>query len=403
MAPLRGPRRWAYQAFRALPGPVRGLGDRVLQLRAEREVRAQPGFGEGADRRLLIGPLNTAGQGERWARAAETLPSTSARAMSLERRVAGAVGFGYPSDWHLTRPVQLRGMRPHQGRVLGTGGMPGATHVLAESAWAVLDDPYERRITEDLPALREAAVEVAVLVHGSEMRDLHRHAEAHEHSPFRGPWDERWERMQAIVERTRAVLAEADVPVFVPTPDMLEHVPGATLLPITADVERFLPGADRPALERERPVVLHAPSNPRLKGTEAVERILTALQEEGVVEYRRLSGVPHAQMARFVADADVVVDQIVLGNVATLAAESMAAGRLVVGHVSPQVRAGQPGLPVVEADPGTLEEVCRDIAARPGHYRQTAARGPAWAREHHDGRAAARVLDGWLSASVSGR
>jgi hypothetical protein len=402
MSTLRGPRRWAYQAWTALPPPARGVGETVLRLRVEREVARQPGFDPGAQRRLVIGPLNTAGQGERWAAAAETLPGTSARAISLERRARGAVSYGYPSDWHLSRAVQLRGMGPHRARVLGTDGHPGATHVLAETAWSVLADPYGRWLTQDLDDLRGAGIEVAVVVHGSEMRDLRRHAAAYRHSPFRGEWDERWERLQATVERTRAMLAELEgsgVPVFVPTPDMLEHVPGATLLPITADVDRFSPGATQPVLHRDRPVVLHAPTNPRLKGTEAVEEVLIRLQEEGLVVYRRLTGVPNAEMPAFVADADVVVDQIVLGNVATLAAESMAAGRLVVGHVAEHIRERTPGLPVLEATPATLEEVLRDVVAHPDGYRDHAARGPAWAREHHDGRAAARALSPWLGVN----
>lgn len=399
MPTLRAPRSWAYRAWTALPTPVRGVGEGLLRVRAEREVTRQPDLDPGTQRRLVVGPLNTAGQGERWAAAAETLPGTSARAMSLERRGRAGVSYGYPSHWHLSRAAQLRGMRPHRARVLGTGRHPGATHVLDESAWAVLDDPYERRITQDLDELRAAGIEVAVVIHGSELRDLRRHAAAYPHSPFRGEWDERWQRLQATVERTRAVVDElrgGGVPVFVTTPDMLEHVPGATLLPVTADVDRFAPGASRPLLERDRPVVLHAPTNPRLKGTEAVEEVLTRLQEEGLVVYQRLTGVRNAEMPDFVADADVVVDQVVLGNVGTLAAESMAAGRLVVGHVAGPVRERTPGLPVVEADPDTLEDVLRDVVTHRDGYRGLAARGPSWAREHHDGRAAARALSPWL-------
>lgn len=397
MPTLRGPRRWAYHAWTALPTPVRGVGETVLRLRAEREVARQPALDVRARHRLVIGPLNTAGQGERWARAVRALPGCDARAVSAERRSAG--GFGYPSDWHLSRAVQVRGMPRHAARVLGTGRGPGATHVLAEGARSVLADPFTRWVTDDLPRLQDAGVSVAVLVHGSELRDLHRHAAAYPHSPFRGAWDERWERMQATVERTRAVLGELEgsgTPVFVPTADMLDHVPGARLLPITADVDRFAPGAARPVLERDRPVVLHAPSNPRLKGTAAVEDVLTRLQQENLVVYRRLTGVPHAEMPAFVADADVVVDQIVLGNVATLAAEAMAAGRLVVGHVAEHVRGRTPGLPVLEAGPETLEEVLRDVMAHRDGYRDLAALGPTWAREHHDGRAAARALSPWL-------
>lgn len=359
----------------------------MLRWRAEREVHRQSAM-RPATRRLVIGPLNTAGQAQRWASAADALPDTAARSVAVERRVAKPTGFGYPTDWSLSRAIQLRGMTPYRARILD------ATHLLAESAWAVLDDVFDRWITDDLPTLSAAGVNVAVVIHGSELRDLRRHAELESHSPFRGEWDERWHRLQRTVERTRAVLQDSEVPVFVTTPDMLDHAPGARLLPVVVEVGRFSTTA--PVLQRDRPIVLHAPSNPRLKGTAVIERVLDELHTAGVVDYRRVEGVPNVQMPAILAGADVVIDQVVLGNPGVLAAEAMAAGRLVVAHVAPRVRDRIPGLPVLEADPDTLNEVVRGIAGDRTAYQELAGRGPAWARKHHDGTAAGRVLDHWL-------
>ncbi|HLS44797.1 MAG TPA: hypothetical protein VK045_05135 [Ornithinicoccus sp.] len=399
MAASRGPGQWAYRAYRSLPGPVKSLGEAVLRRRAEHEVRSQPAFAD-EPTRLLIGPLNTAGQAQRWASAAGSLPGVTAKSLNVERRSAG-VTYGYRTDWFLSRAAQLRGMRPHRERVLGL------THVLLESGRAILDEPLDRTAIDDLPLLREHGVRVAMLIHGSEMRDLHRHAETYPHSPFREEWDERWHRMQATVERTRAVVDAFDGPVFVSTHDMLDFVPGASLLPIVVDVDRFAAGGGpdaAPALDRGRPVVLHAPTNPRLKGTEAVERVLHSLEAEGLVSYRRLQGVPNEHMPKTLADADIVIDQIVLGNAGVLTAEATAAGRLVVGHLLPAVRErmtafdamGQPP-PVLEADPDTLEEVLREILADRATYQAIAARGPAWSRRNHDGTRAADALRPWLS------
>ncbi|MCK0111846.1 hypothetical protein MWU75_06810 [Ornithinimicrobium sp. F0845] len=410
MAALRGPAQWAYRSFQALPGPVRAAGETALRLKAEHEARKLTGFGP-APRRLLIGPLNTAGQAERWARSAEQVPGVAARSMAVERRVRGFTGYGYDTDWFLSRKVQLRGMRPYQDQVLGL------THVLAESGRAILDAPLDRTILEDLPRLREHGVEPGLLIHGSEMRDLHRHATAYSHSPFRGEWDERWHRMQATVERTRAIVERFDGPVFVTTHDMLDFVPGASLLPVVVDVDRFTVGSGRPGvpvLERDRPVVLHAPTNPRLKGTEIVEGVLHGLEDEGLVTYRKLEGVPNQQMPGFLAEADIVIDQIALGNAGTLTAEATAAGRLVIGHLAPEVRdrmaefdaegVGAAGLdaeavgpPIVEADPDTLEEVLRQVLGDRTAYQQVADRGPAWSRRNHDGTRAAAVLATWLA------
>lgn len=403
MAALRGPANWAYGTFQALPAPVRAAGEAALRLKAEHEAKKLSAFGH-SPRRLLIGPLNTAGQAQRWARAAEQIPGVEAKSLAVERRVRGFTGFGYDADWFLTRKVQLRGMRPHQERVLGL------THVLAESGLAVLDQPLDRTIIEDLPRLRAAGVEVGLLIHGSELRDLREHAALDPQSPFRAEWDERWERMHATVERTRRIVEEFGGPLFVSTPDMLAFVPGATLLPIVIDVDRFTAqpgGSGAQVLERDRPVVLHAPTNRRLKGTEAIERVLHRLEGEGLVTYRRLEGVPNHEMPAFLWDADIVIDQIVLGNPGVLLTESLAAGRVVVAHLTDVVRQRmsdadpQRGLPpVLEATPDSLEDVLREIVRDRTSHVDLAAQGPAWARRNHDGTRAASVLAEWLGVSA---
>ncbi|MGC5584922.1 hypothetical protein ACQE98_09890 [Ornithinimicrobium sp. W1679] len=409
MPPLTGVRKVVYQAYRGLPDPVRSLPETLLRARAQAQVRRQPWFSSaGPHHRWLLGPLNTAGQAEAWARAARQHAGAQALSLSVERIAAGAGAFGYATDVHLSRQVQLRGLEAHRARVLGRG-VPGATGVLAESGRPVLGNVFDGTVLDDLPDLQAAGIWTALLLHGSELRDLHAHAAAYPSSPFRGPWDERWERLQRGVERTRDLVARSGLPVLVSTPDLLDAAPGARLLPVVVDVDRLVAAAAeagvRP-LERDRPVVLHAPSNPLLKGTAVIEEVLGHLQDEGLVDYRRLSGVPHARMAALLADADVVVDQVVLGNPGVLAAEALAAGRVVVAHLAAAVRErlrDEDGtgaeVPVLEADAGTLAQVLRELLRDRAHAQDLAGRGPAWARRHHDGRRAAQVLSDVLGAT----
>jgi hypothetical protein len=393
MGLYRGPMSTAYRAYRALPGPVRALADRVLRIRAEREVTSLlPDWGE-AQSRLVIGPLNTAGQAYRWARAAEQ--HLGAQALSVRAKPRTGTGlFRYPTDVELSAAAQVRGMAPFRDLVLA------GTHVLSEGGRAVLDDVHHRSLLSDLPELVAAGVRPAVLIHGSEARDLRVHAERYLASPFAQPWDERFTRMQARVEQTQEVLhqlCEHELPIFVATPDMLEHVPGATWLPIVVDVAAF--ATDTPPLVRDRPVVLHAPTNPRLKGTAIIEQVLGRLESAGRIEYRQLQGVPNGRMPEAIAAADVVVDQVVLGNPATLLCETMAAGRLAVAHISPDVRAAirtsdpqGEDIPVIEADADGLAAAMEQILTDRDAAAALASRGPAWVARNHDGERSARVL-----------
>jgi len=397
-SPVNHLRRLAWRGLATLPAPVRELANLPVRRRADAELRSLTPMPP-AGRRVYLGPWNTAGQAYAWARAAERhLPDVAAQNLHAHRSGTPSP-FRYPADHQLSLLAQRGHVRElHGGRVLRE-----ATHVLFESGRPVLADLHAGSMLDDVPALEESGIGHAVLYHGSEIRDLRAHAEAYPHSPFRARWDDYLTTLQRVVERNAAELRRYAGPVLVSTPDLLDVLPEATWLPLVVDVDAFAGAAAGPALDRSRPVVLHAPSNPRLKGTEVVERVLEGMQSAGLVEYRRLSGVPHARMAAFVADADVVVDQVVLGNPGVLLAETLAAGRLAVAHLAPGVRdrmaaadvglGGDGVVPVVEADPDTLEEALLAVVTDRAGHAELAARGPSWARRHHDGVRAAQVLE----------
>lgn len=402
-------RRLAWRAVGALPRPVREIASLPVRRRADAELRSLDPMGPG-ERRLYIGPLNTAGQAREWARAVqEHLPGTAAQNLWAQR-VRDQQHFGYAADHEISLLAQRGRVRAiHGQRVLEQ-----ATHVLFESGRPVLDDFHRGSMLDDVAALDRAGVRHGVLWHGSDIRDLRAHAERFPHSPFRGEWDDYLALLQRQVEQQRAALErylEGGGRCFVSTPDLLELVPGSTWLPLVVDVDRFAAaGASGVTpMERERPVVLHAPSNSRLKGGAVVEAQLAELDRRGVVTYRRLQGVPHARMAEAIADADIVLDQFALGAVGVFAAECLAAGRVVVAHLAGTVReemtradAGHEPPPVAEAGPDEVGAVVERLVAERDRAQDLARRAGPWSRRHHDGRRAAAVLGSALLAP-SGR
>jgi hypothetical protein len=179
--------------------------------------------------------------------------------------------------------------------------------------------------------------------------------------------------------------------VFVSTPDLLEDVPGAHLLPVVVDVDAW--AADTPVMERERPIVLHVPSRASMKGSSHVDAAMEPLDAAGLITYQRLEGVAPEEMPALVAGADIVLDQFSLGSYGVMAVQAMAAGRVVVGHCTEQVRAAVPlSLPIVEGTPDRLEEVVRSLVRDRERAREAAAAGPAFAQEIHGGARSAAVL-----------
>ena len=131
-----------------------------------------------------------------------------------------------------------------------------------------------RDFTGDVPVLRSVGIEVGLLLHGSEIRNPSRHASATPWSPFSDPTEELTARLQSQWDVLHPLVTAFEGPVFVSTPDLLEDVPGAHLLPVVVDVAAWASTA--PVLEREVPVVLHAPSRASIKGTAHVTTAMAA-------------------------------------------------------------------------------------------------------------------------------
>jgi hypothetical protein len=221
-------------------------------------------------------------------------------------------------------------------------------------------------------------------------------------SPF---LDRQWEATGLFELRSRenaALVERTGLPAFVTTPDLLHDLPHATWLPVVVDPASWQSHDRLPALSRSRPTVVHVPSTGRFKGSQFIDPVLTRLDEEGLIEYRRASGVPSAQMRALFGGADIVVDQVVMGIYGVTAIEAMNAGRLVLGHVSEHTRrivrerAGSE-VPLVEVTTGTLERVLREIVADRDAYRPVIEEGRIFAHAVHDGRYAVRVLRGFLA------
>ena len=351
--------------------------------------------------RLLIGPANYAGQSAAWSRAVEDhAPGVVARNLSVAHADAP---FTFSADF----PVAVgEWQRPRVRARLAVEAVLPSTHVLVEAMRPIVaatrsdqhPGAWDFRLGRaDVDELVASGRQVALLFHGSEVRRPGPHAQMYDWSPFRDPEHaETTERMVGITERVHGLLRGFDGPVFVSTPDLLDDLPGATWLPVVVGPDFFRPGP--PALTRSRPVVVHAPSSPLLKGTAVVDAVLESLDREGLIEYRRLSAVPSAFVGDFIREADVVADQIVLGNPGVLGAEALAAGRLVVAHVAEHVREVMPlPLPVVEATPPTFESVMRAICADHDTYAEIALEGAAFAAQVHSGPLAAQVLGQFLS------
>lgn len=339
--------------------------------------------------RLMIGPVNYAGQGFRWARAVEETGRVSAKNYVHEANNP----LGYAADYTVTwrTSEHSRAWQEAMFEELARD----YTHVLLEACMPILGGRFSGDMYRQIEMLQGAGLKVGFIGHGTDVRLPSTHAAAEPWSFFR---DDEWvapELVEAVVAKNLKLIRDTGLPTFVSTPGLLLDLPEAHLLGVVIDPERW--ANDEPLLARERIKVVHAPTNAITKGTGYVTPVARRLEEEGLIEYVELKGIPNDQMPSVFGDADVVLDQFRVGDYGVGACETMAAGRVVLTHVSDQVRdeverrAGMP-LPIPEANPENLEEVLRDIVARRDRYRAIAAQGPEFVRRLHTGDFSREVL-----------
>jgi glycosyltransferase involved in cell wall biosynthesis len=174
--------------------------------------------------------------------------------------------------------------------------------------------------------------------------------------------------------------------------DALRWIPEAEMIPPGIDLRPFTP---TPPSDRERPVVVHAPSHRAKKGTEYV----IAACEQLPVELDIVEGVPHDEARKRYARADIVVDQLYAGWHGIFAIEAMALGKPVVTHLNPDAveqaeRAYGTKVPLVPTRKETLAADLRPLVESPALRRELGGAGRAYVERVHDiDKIADRLLD----------
>ncbi|WP_066465159.1 glycosyltransferase [Sanguibacter suarezii] len=355
-----------------------------------------------ASNRLYVAPTNYAGQGSALARTAERHRGTGAVSMKAVAGAGRRPAFSYPVDYAVPKNVYLGSRIWQRDQRAYVGSF---THVIAESGQPLFSPDGPGASRTELLRLLDDGMQVALLFHGTDIRLPSRHVTLTPWSPFADGalGDTAVFEAQSQAHRNDAdVLHARGVSVFVTTPDLLADVPYATWWPVVVEPARWR--TDTLPLQRAVPVVVHAPSSAAVKGSDLIEPALEALAAEGIIEYQRVQGVPWEEMPALYARADIVLDQFRIGNYGVAACEAMAAGRLVLSHVTDAVREAAAGtygldLPVLETTATSVADRIHEILADRPRFQELAAAGPAYVDRVHDGRASAEVLAPFLAGT----
>jgi hypothetical protein len=165
--------------------------------------------------------------------------------------------------------------------------------------------------------------------------------------------------------------------------DAIRWVPHADVVLPGIEVSRIEPAI--PSAGPKRPVIMHAPSSRRRKGTEHVVAAVEGLDADlHVVE-----GLTHDEAFELYGQADIVVDQLNAGWYGVFAIECLALGKPVVTFLHDEaVRRTEEAygveVPLVSATAETLRERLRPLVDDAALRQRIGAASRAYAEKLHD-------------------
>lgn len=246
----------------------------------------------------------------------------------------------------------------------------------------------------DVPWLRRMGKKVFFYFCGCDLRDSKAVIERHAISACAECWP-----MGCSANRDAATAAAAESDgVFVSTPDLLEFMPGATLLLQPIDLQRFdvlRQAALARTIRADDGVVriAHAPSNRTIKGTIHIVAAVNELERRGrQVELVLVEGRSHVESLALYNSCDIAIDQVLIGAYGQFSVETMALGKPTVCYVRNDLRSLYPGeVPIVSGDPTNLADVLDELIERRETWEDLGERGVAYVAQAHDVRRVATV------------
>ena len=161
--------------------------------------------------------------------------------------------------------------------------------------------------------------------------------------------------------------------IFVSTPDLLSIIKDSLYIPVFIDLKKFnqeLNNVKRIEKNKNVVYILHAPSNPRLKGTLYIENIMNKIKNDYNEDVELLLpkkrgnntySTTRYELFQLYQQADIVIDQMIIGWYGLQAIEALSSKNIVISYIDKDLeRYLFPKCPIKNANVNTLEDVLKE-------------------------------------------
>lgn len=232
----------------------------------------------------------------------------------------------------------------------------------------------------DLPRLKEMKKKMVMSYWGSEVR---RFSIAKKKNPFAIVKLYNEELIRARLEKVSKFIHTA----IVPDHELLDYVYGyfkkIYIVRASVDESKFMT-PHYPDVTNKKLVIVHAPSDRKVKGTEFILKAIENLKNKFAFDFVLIENMSNTEALEWYKKADIVIDQLRLGIYGTVSIESMLLGKPVISYVRDDLKLKYPsGLPVVSATPHTIQKVVVELIQNPKLRKELGIQGRIYAQNNH--------------------
>lgn len=194
-----------------------------------------------------------------------------------------------------------------------------------------------------------------------------------------------------------AVIAQADDIEYLPYWDYAKNSV------FCIDLERLKPCENFKFCTNEAVHIVHAPNHMSIKGSSFVEKAIQRLISEGYnVSYDCLHKKTNDEVLKVLKNADIVVDQIIIGWHGIFALEAMAFGKPTITHIREDLLTAyeemgcleKGELPLINATPTSIYTVLKGLLDHQERLEQIGMKSRAYVEKRHSIRAIGEYFDG---------
>lgn len=168
--------------------------------------------------------------------------------------------------------------------------------------------------------------------------------------------------------------------VLVTDPELQTYVPNSRILQRSIEIDEF------PYIgctNKEKPLIVHAPTRRKIKGSEDIINTITKLQDEGQsFNFELLENMEHSKLMEKLKSADIIIDQIRIGWYGVLSVESMALGKTVFAYIRDDIYDSE--IPIVNVNKHTLEEKLKEYINDYSLRKKTGEESRKFIEEYHN-------------------